>query len=149
MDSIYHPLVILHLTSAIVWVGAVFMGTFIDWPVLRAAANGRFPFDFIVGQGVKVAPAVYVGIVSQLVSATGLVLLKPPQTAQEGIMLGVKGLCLAWMAGSTIYGTLRTWPKLIFAIDEEAFRLYRVYMVRASITFTCGIVAAVIGHFCR
>jgi hypothetical protein len=145
----YHPLVILHLTSAIVWVGAVFMGTFIDWPVSRAAANGKFPFDFIIWQGVKVAPAVYVGVVSQMVSSIGLVLLKPPQTRQDAIMLGVKGLCLAFMAGSTIYGSFRTWPKLMFAIDEEAFRLYRVYMVRASITFTCGIVAAVIGHFCR
>lgn len=149
MAELYHPLVILHLTSAIVWVGAVFMGTFIDWPVVRATTNGRFPFDFIVGQGVRVGPAVYVGIVSQVVSGIGLVLLKPPQTRQDAVMLGVKGLCLAWMAGSTIYGTLKTWPKLIFAIDEEAFRLYRVYMVRASITFMCGIVAAVIGHFCR
>jgi hypothetical protein len=145
----YEPLVIIHLTSAIVWVGAVFMGTFIDWPVIRAATNGRFPFEFIVGQGVRVAPAVYVGIVSQLVSAAGLVLLRPPETAQQAILLGVKGLCLAFMAGSTIYGTFRTWPKLMFAIDEDAFRLYRVYMVRASITFVCGIAAAVIGHFCR
>jgi hypothetical protein len=145
----YHPLVILHLTSAIVWVGAVFMGTFVDWPVIRTAHGGRFPFEFIVGQGVKVAPAVYVGIVSQLVSAAGLVFLKPPQTPGEMAMLGAKGLCLAFMAGSTIYGTFRTWPKLQFAIDEEAFRLYRVYMIRASVTFTCGIVAAVIGHFCR
>jgi hypothetical protein len=150
MESLYHPLVILHLTSAIVWVGAVFMGTFVDWPVIRTATtNGRFPFDFIIGQGVKVGPAVYVGIISQLISATGLAIIKPPQTWQDAAMLGVKGLCLAWMAGSTIYGTLRTWPKLIFAIDEDAFRLYKVYMVRASITFACGIVAAVIGHFYR
>ena len=150
MDSLYHPLVILHLTSAIVWVGAVFMGTFVDWPVIRAAtANGRFPFDFIVGQGVKVGPAVYVGITSQVVSAIGLVILRPPQTAQDALMLGVKSLCLAWMAGSTIYGTFKTWPKLIFALDEDAFRYYKTYMVRATITFTCGIVAAVIGHFCR
>jgi hypothetical protein len=145
----YHPFVILHLTSAMVWVGAVFMGTFVDWPVVRASANGRFPFEFIIGQGVKVGPAVYVGIVSQLVSAAGLVALKPPQTRQDVIMLGVKALCLAFMTGSTIYGTLKTWPKLVFALDEDAFRLYRVYMVRASITFTCGIIAAVIGHFCR
>ena len=53
----YHALLIIHLTSAIVWVGAVFMGTFIDWPVIRAASGGRFPIDFIVGQGVRVAPA--------------------------------------------------------------------------------------------
>ena len=55
-------------------------------------------------------------------------------------MLGVKGLCLAWMAGSTIYGTLRTWPKLMFAAsDEDAFRLYNVYMLRATVTFVSGI----------
>ena len=46
----YHALLIIHLTSAIVWVGAVFMGTFIDWPVIRAASGRKFPLDFIVGQ---------------------------------------------------------------------------------------------------
>ena len=145
--SLYDPLMILHITSAIVWVGAVFMGTFVDWPASRMATNGKFPFDFIVWQGIKVAPAVYVGIVSQVVSAIGLVILKPPQTRQQVLMLGVKSLCLAWMAGSTIYGTRRTWPKLQFATNDDAFRLYRVYMVRASITFVCGIVAAVVGYF--
>ena len=146
----YHALLIIHLTSAIVWVGAVFMGTFIDWPVIRAASGGKFPIDFIVGQGVRVAPAVYVGIVSQVLSAIGLAILHPPHTPQQGFMLGVKGLCLAWMAGSTIYGTLRTWPKLMFAAsDEAAFRLYNVYMLRATVTFVSGIVAAVIGHLYR
>jgi hypothetical protein len=145
----YHPLLIIHLTSAIIWVGAVFMGTFIDWPVIRAASGGKFPFEFIVGQGVRVMPAVYVGIVSQVLSAIGLVVLHPPQTPQQAFMLGVKGLCLAWMAGSTIYGTFRTWPKLMFAASEDAFRLYNVYMVRATVTFGAGIAAAVIGHLYR
>ncbi len=145
----YHPLLIIHLTSAIVWVGAVFMGTFIDWPVIRAASGGKFPFDFIVGQGVRVAPAVYVGIVSQVISAIGLTILHPAHTPQQAFMLGLKGLCLAWMAGSTIYGTLRTWPKLMFAASEDAFRLYNVYMLRATATFVAGIAAAVIGHLYR
>lgn len=146
----YHALLIIHLTSAIVWVGAVFMGTFIDWPVIRAASGRKFPFDFIVGQGVRVAPAVYVGIVSQVVSAIGLTILRPPQSPEQAFMLGVKGLCLAWMAGSTIYGTFRTWPKLMFApSDEHAFRLYNVYMLRATVTFVAGIAAAVVGHLYR
>jgi hypothetical protein len=146
----YHALLIIHLTSAIVWVGAVFMGTFIDWPVIRAASGGKFPFEFIVGQGVRVAPAVYVGILSQVLSAIGLTILHPPHTPQQAFMLGIKGLCLAWMAGSTIYGTLRTWPKLMFAAsDEDAFRLYNVYMLRATVTFVAGIAAAVIGHLYR
>jgi hypothetical protein len=147
---IYHPLMIFHLTSAIVWIGAVFMGTFVDWPVIRrAATNGRFPFDFIVGQGVRVAPAVYVGIISQLVSATGLVLLRPPQTVQQMVMLTVKAICLAFMTGSTLYGTFATWRKIQFATHQEAYALYETYMLRASITFLCGIAASVIGHFYR
>jgi hypothetical protein len=125
------------------------MGTFIDWPVIRAASGGKFPFEFIVGQGVRVAPAVYVGIVSQVLSAIGLTILHTPHTPQQAFMLGVKGLCLAWMAGSTIYGTLRTWPKLMFAASEDAFRLYNVYMLRATLTFVAGIAAAVIGHLYR
>jgi hypothetical protein len=150
VPTIYHPLMIFHLTSAIIWVGAVFMGAFIDWPVARRAArDGKFPFDFIVGQGVRVAPMVYFGMVSQVVSGVGLLILLPPQSPQQVVFVIVKGLCLAFMVGSTVYGTLGTWRKIQFATDREAFELYDIYILRASITFTCGLAASVIGHFYR
>lgn len=146
-NTLYTALQILHLVSAIVWVGSVFMGTFVDWPAIRESMDGgRFPFHFIVGQGRRVFVAVYVGITSQIVSGVGLVSLRPPETTQQLVMLSIKGMALAFMVGATVYGTLVTWRKLQFATHAEAFRHYRVYMLRAMGTFVCGIVGSVLGH---
>lgn len=144
---LYTALGILHLTSAILWVGSVFMGSFIDWPVIRSATpKGRFPFDFIVGQGHRVFAAVYVGVVSQLVSSIGMVVLRPPQTPQQTVMLGFKGVALTFMVGSTIYGSLSTWPKIQFATNGEAFGYYKMYMRRAYAVVVLGLMSSVIGY---
>ncbi|MCK6546372.1 hypothetical protein L6R52_11030 [Myxococcota bacterium] len=140
--------VVLHVVATVTWVGAVFMGSFVDWPVLVGATRGgRFPFDFIVGQGRRVFPAVYVGVTSMIVSSIGLVWLKPPRDALDVALLIPKGLALAFMVGSTLYGTFVTWPKLQFATDAEAFGIYRWYNLRANVVFVVGIVATVCGLF--
>lgn len=140
--------VVLHVVATVTWVGAVFMGSFIDWPILtRAARDGRFPFDFIVGQGRRVFGAVYVGVVSMVVSSAGLLWLRPPRDALDVGLLVPKALALTFMVGSTIYGSLVTWPKLQFSTDAEAFAIYRWYNLRANVVFVVGIIATVSGLF--
>lgn len=139
-------LLIFHLTASIIWIGAVFMGSFIDYPVLkRIAVEKRFPFDFIVGQGTRVFGAVYFGAASMVFSSIGLVWLHPPTDSMSWSLLGVKTLALAFMVGSTMYGTFRSWPKIQFATDQEAYAIYARYNLRANIVFVVGIAGAVCG----
>lgn len=138
--------VISHVIASAVWIGAVFMGAFIDWPAAQnASGKDKFPFDFIVGQGTRVFPAVYLGIVLTVVSSVGLTLRSPPQTQAAWALLVLKGAALSFMIGSTLYGTLVSWPKLQFATHGEAFHLYRNYIRRAYIVFFCGLAGIVAG----
>ena len=136
----------VHLISTIVWVGAVFMGTFIDWPsAKKSVIEKEFPFRFIIGQGSRVFYSVYSGIVLIWISGIGLVMLHPPQTKKEIIMLVGKTIALLFMTGFTMYGTFSTWPKIQLATHQEAHKLYENYMKRAIGTFTFGIIGAVLG----
>lgn len=140
----------MHVIAGIIWVGAVFMGTFIDWPSARASVSkGRFPFKFIVGQGNRVFYSVYSGIIILWISGIGLVLVDPPSGTFELVMVIIKIACLFFMTAFTLYGTLSTWPKLQLATHEEAYKHYKYYMYRAVGTFSLGIVASLAGLWLR
>lgn len=143
---LYNILLTFHLCASIVWVGSVFMGTFIDWPASRESVKkGHFPLQFIIGQAKRVFYSVYAGIVLLWVSGIGLMLLNPPQTSQETVMTGMKIFALFIMTSFTLYGTISTWPKMQFATHKEAYGMYKFYMYRATVTFIMGIIASVIG----
>jgi uncharacterized membrane protein len=143
----------IHAVAASVWVGAVFMGSIIDWPAARTTVEaGHFPFGFIVGQGNRVFLYVYSGMAIVLVSGIALILLHPPQTTSAIVLTCIKSAALLVMIANTLYGSLRTWPKLQFASHQEAQVLYRGYMIRAYITFSAGIVGIALGsilHYLR
>lgn len=139
-----------HLIAAIVWVGAVYMGAFIDWPAAKASVPKRnFPFRFIVGQGTKVFYSVYFGIFLLWTSSIGLICTTTFHARWQLAILGVKLLCLLIMTLFTLYGTFFTWRKLQLSTHEEAFATYKYYMLRAYTTFSCGIAASVLGLFLR
>ena len=139
-----------HVIASIVWVGSVFMGTFIDWPAAKASKReGVFPFEFIVGQGSRVFYSVYTGIALLWISGIGLIVAAPPEGVLDIAMITIKVTCLSLMTGFTLYGTLSTWPKLQLATHEEAFTHYKYYMYRAVGTFTFGIIASVAGLWLR
>lgn len=136
----------IHLFATIVWVGSVFMGTFVDWPAARKAVKeGEFPFKFIVGQGNKVFLFVYTGIFFLWTSGIGLLILRPPQTGKEMVMLSIKGFSLFMMTAFTLYGTFSTWRKLQVSTHTEAFHHYKFYMYRAMGTFLLGSLASLVG----
>jgi uncharacterized membrane protein len=136
----------IHLVATIIWVGAVYMGAFIDWPSAKESmAKGKFPFKFIVGQGTKVFYSVYTGIFLLWFSGIGLLIIKPIESKVQILMVVVKIFCLLIMTLFTLYGTLSTWPKLQLATNQEAFRIYKYYIIRAIITFSCGIIGSLIG----
>ena len=134
-----------HLVAGIVWVGSVFMGTFVDWPAAKASVNpGEFPFRFVIGQGSRVFYSVYLGII--LIWGSGIVLffIHPPLTQVQLIMTLLKALCLFFMTAFTLYGTFVTWPKIQFATHTEAFDYYKYYMYRAFGTFLFGVFASLL-----
>lgn len=137
-----------HIIASVVWIGAVYMGAFIDWPAAKKTVPpGKFPFKFIINQGKGVFWGVYIGIVILWVSGIGLTLTTPITSTGQAILIGFKMLCLLIMTLFTMYGTFFTWKKLQLATHEEAFALYKYYMIRAYTTFSCGIAASVLGTF--
>ena len=136
----------MHLIAGIVWVGSVFMGAFIDWPsAKKSMPKGNFPFKFIIGQGTGVFYSVYLGIFFLWISGIGLIFLNPVETTFKKIIIVFKICCLIVMTLFTMYGTFYTWPKLQLSNDEEAFKLYKSYIMRAMITFISGLIASVLG----
>ena len=143
-------LINMHVIAAIVWVGAVFMGTFIDWPAAKESVEGsKFPHKFIIGQGRRVFYSVYTGIIILWISGIGLVIVNPPADTFTIVMLLIKTVSLLFMTGFTLYGTFYTWPKMQLSTHQEAFRHYKFYMYRAMGTFTFGIVASLAGLWLR
>jgi hypothetical protein len=140
------PLLIAHVIAAMMWTGAVFMASLVDWPVLkRQAGDGRFPFEVVIGQGTQVFPWVYLAIGIMLVTSAGLAWMHWPTDTPGLVLLGVKFGALSFMVGSTLYGTLGSWQKIQFATHEEAFQIYGRYMIRAYIIFACGVAGHVAG----
>lgn len=138
-----------HMIASVIWVGAVYMGAFIDWPAAKESMPDKetFPFRFIVGQGKKVFISVYFGIFLLWASSIGLVIVTDFHSKWQILMVGIKLLCLLIMTLFTMYGTFFTWRKLQLATHHEAFAMYRYYMVRAYITFSCGLLSSVLGVF--
>ncbi len=141
-----YPLIISHVIAATLWVGGVFMASVIDWPSARKSTPaGVFPFSFVVAHGQRILPAVYSAIIILLVSSLGLVLIDPPTTDLQIALLAAKAAALIVMTSFTIYGTVIAWPRLQLATHSEAFEVYRVYILRAHLTLSCGLAATVLG----
>jgi len=143
-------LIAIHTVSAAMWVGAVFMGAFIDPAALRQSADSPwFLVNFIVAQATRVFLWVYLAMALILVTGGLLIWLHPPQTDFQVALLILKGIALAIMAGNTIYGSLVTWPKIQFATPNEVRVLWRPYLIRAYITFGCGVLGIILGVLAR
>lgn len=150
MTLVTTALIAMHTVSAAMWVGAVFMGAFIDPPALRESADSPwFLVNFIIAQGIHVFFWVYLSMVVILVTGGLLIWLHPPQTAFQVTLLALKGILLAIMAGNTIYGSLVTWPQIQFATPSEVRILWRSYLIRAYITFGCGVLGFILGVLAR
>ena len=150
MEILTTILIAVHAVSAAMWVGAVFMGVWIDPPALRQSAESPwFLVSFIVAQGVRVFFWVYLSMITIFVTGALLIWLHPPQTAVQVTLLALKGVALAVMAGNTLYGSLVTWPKMQFATPDEVLVLWRPYLIRAYITFGCGVLGIILGVAAR
>ncbi len=136
----------MHLIASLVWVGAVFMGSFIDWPAAKETVkSGEFPFRFMIGQGRRVFYSVYFGIFILWFSGIGLMMVNPPSGSRAIAMLSIKVFALFLMTAFTLWGTFKTWPNLQLATHEEAFNHYKFYTYRAKAVFVLGMMASIMG----
>jgi len=150
MEIVTKVLIAIHTVSAAMWVGAVFMGAFIDPPALRQSANSsEFLVNFIIAQAIHIFRWVYLSMSTILVTGVLLIWLHPPQTAFQVTLLTLKGVALAVMAGNTIYGSVVTWPQIQFAEPEEVPALWQPYKIRAYVTFGCGVLGFILGVMAR
>jgi uncharacterized membrane protein len=143
-------LLVAHVVSSAIWIGAVFMGSVIDWPAARdSIGQNTFPLSFVVEQGKRVFFWVYLGISIVLMSGVVLTYMNPPQNMREIMFIITKFILLSIMTGNTIYGTLVTWPSIQFATFDEARILWSWYMKRAYITLACGVLNFAMGIIFR
>ena len=148
--TVQHILIAFHIIASALWVGGVFMNAFTVWPTARDLQMGKgFPLEFLAMESKRIAPWLYVGAATILVSGIILIGLHPPQEPLEFWLVSAKGVAFAIMIGNTLYGTLVTWPAPQFSTSNEAWKLWRGYGIRAYITFGCGIVAFVMGTVLR
>ena len=137
-------LLTMQLIAAITWIGSVYMGAFIDWPVAKKIFNNnKFPYIFIVGQGRRVFWSVYFGIFILMITQGLLIWYFPPDSNKKIFFLIVKLCCLTFMISSTIYGSMNSWKKLQLSTNEEAWKMYDIYILRAKITFICGLLGSI------
>ncbi len=150
MEIVTNILIAIHTVSAAMWVGAVFMGAFIDPPALRQSATSpEFLVNFIIAQAIQIFRWVYLSMSTILVTGLLLIWLHPPQSAFQVTLLALKGATLAVMVGNTIYGSIVTWPKIQFADPDEVPALWQPYKIRAYITFGCGVLGFILGVMAR
>lgn len=150
MEIVTKVLIAIHTVSSAMWVGAVFMGAFIDPPALRqSATTANFLVNFIVAQAIQIFRWVYLAMGTILVTGLLLLWLHPPQSAFQVTLLALKGVALSVMAGNTIYGSLVTWPQIQFADPSEVPTLWQPYKIRAYITFGCGVLGFILGVMAR
>lgn len=150
MAMLTNVLVVIHVISSALWVGAVFMGSIIDPPALKnSAGRSSFLEHFIIEQGIRVFPWVYLAMGTIFLTGIILTWLYPPQTTFELVLIVAKFVALGIMAGNTLYGTFVTWPKIQFAVAEEVPILWKPYLIRAYVTLVCGLAAFLMGVILR
>ena len=150
MLMLTNVLLVAHVISAAMWVGAVFMGSVIDPPALRSSTDQHsFLTNFIVFQGMRVFPWVYASMIVIFSTGISLTWMYPPQNSFELVLISAKFVALSIMAGNTVYGTWVTWPKIQFAAPDEIQLLWKPYQMRAYITFGCGLADFLMGVIVR
>lgn len=136
----------LHLITSTLWIGGLFMDIFIVWPCAKVVSGEKtVPLDFLCIQGKMTAPWLYLGIAGLCGSGALLLWLTPPAAGgYVWTLVGIKAAALAVMTGNVVYGTVVAWPALMFAPMEEAPQLWRRHVLRACVTFGCGLIALVV-----
>ena len=122
------------------------MDIFIVWPCAKVVAGKQnFPLDFFCIQGKMTAPWLYLGIAGLGISGVLLLWLIPPGVGgYTWTVIGIKAVAFVVMAGTVIYGTVVAWPALMFAPMTVAPQLWRLHILRASVTFGCGLIVLVV-----
>lgn len=148
--SAYHLLFTIHLLAAGLMLGGVFMNAFVVWPSARATlGRNGFPLEFFVDEGRRIAPWIYLGLGTILVSGVGLFIVQPPVTSWDFVRLAVRAAAYAVMLGNTLYGTLRIWPAIQFTVQEEGWLLWRRYLRLGRVTFAGSLVLFVLGAWSK
>lgn len=144
--SAYHLLFTIHLLAAALMLGGVFMNAFVVWPSARATLGRTgFPLEFFVDEGRRIAPWIYLGLGTMLVSGVGLFLVQPPVARADFVRLAVRAVAYAVMLGNTLYGTVRIWPAIQFTVQDEGWLLWRRYLRLGRVTFAAALVLFILG----
>jgi len=138
----YELILMVHVVSGALWVGALFMNVLIVWPAAyRWAAGTGFPRSIISLVGMKSAPWLYLGMAGLALSGLALAALDGAAASGLGVWLWVKIAAATYMIANNVHGTIVTWPKVMLSPETRAWSVWRIYHARAALALLVGILA--------
>lgn len=131
---------VLHMThylSVAVWVGVMLFNLIVNFPALRERAATPVEFaSAMAAQARRAGPWLYALVALTLASGLLLHAVDPGTGARMPAMVSwLKGACIGLMLALHLYGSLRLWPQIHFALDSERPGLllrYQLAMVGSS-----------------
>lgn len=134
-----------HFLCLTTWIGVMFFNLIIQFPMLRQRANNNTELAQWMGQqATRAAPWLYLLIAGTLASGWLIFFLKGgnvynwSQNSALAMMASKHGLIFAMLC-SHLFASLKIWPKIIFAIDNEIIKLVNQYTVTIVISTVLGV----------
>jgi uncharacterized membrane protein len=145
-------LYVTHYLSIAVWVGVMLFNLIVNFPAIRDRARSANEFAGAMGaQARRAGPWLYALVVLTFGSGWLLQLLVPQQggAGLPDSVVVIKIACIAAMLAFHLYGTMRLWPQIYFALDEERAPLLLRYQLAMVASATLGIVAILVSYWSR
>ncbi|OGB25261.1 MAG: hypothetical protein A3I66_04155 [Burkholderiales bacterium RIFCSPLOWO2_02_FULL_57_36] len=154
--TLKHALTILlyatHYLSIAVWVGVMLFNLIVNFPAIRDRARSADEFAGAMGaQARRAGPWLYALIVLTFGSGWLLQVLVPQQggAALPDLVVAIKVASIGAMLIFHLYGTMRLWPQIYFALDEERGPLLLRYQLAMVASSTFGILAILVTYWSR
>ncbi len=129
-------LLITHILGLMFWMGGLFVYLFIVWPAVFAYQAGRFPRDLLGSIAIRTAPWIYFAMMIVLATAIIIAALSAISVPVGWVVMYFLALFL--LIGNNVFGTLRSWPTMLFASDSEAKKTWNRFFVRMASSFVIG-----------
>jgi uncharacterized membrane protein len=144
-------LFVTHYLSIAVWVGVMLFNLIVNFPAVRSRTKTQCEFAAAMSaQGTRAAPWLYTLIALTALSGGLLTVLREaPATPISHHLLVAKVTSLVLMLALHLYGTLRIWPYIHFALDHELPALFFKYQMAMTGSTILGILAITMSYLRR
>ena len=142
---------VTHYLSVAVWVGVMLFNLIVNFPALRERAATPVEFaSAMAAQARRAGPWLYALVVLTLGSGLLLHAIDPGTAVRmPAAVTWLKGGCIAAMLAVHLYGSLRLWPQIHFALDSERPALLLRYQLAMVASSALGLAAIIASYWTR